>query len=582
MKHLLLAATCAVLAACSQTDEPEVLPVAIGFTPTVDAQTRGEDWTASTLPSFGVFASLTQGGDFNQTSSTLNFMHNQRVNKSGTWTYNPVKYWPNNATDKLSFFAYAPYGDSSVTLPPANSTGFPTLTYNVPQTEADQIDLLAATPLMNQTYTTAGGSGSVSFKMNHALTKVIFKVKNEAGANISVSNFTLKGKASGTLKYHNPASGGSANGFSWNNITGSSTVTFTGKASSASPVTVPSTATTPTNIATFYMLPDKSSSTFTITYKIGSGSEKTLTDEALPATPAWTAGAVVSYTMTIKPGGISEVTASVSGKWADGGSGGSAASKYLVLGADDLKIGDFYYSDGTWSDGGYRMYSDGTTEMDASIMPDASRTVIGIVMKVGRGTNEGTMADDVDDENANNWKDEDVYRFKGSNTIMTTIRGYVLALKDARTATGGKGYFKWSTGTTSIPTDTKRYTTFCGYSNTLKIREKALSSFSSKYPAVYFATDGYMYTLTAPASSSDWFLPSSGQCWYWSKNKDVLIKSIYKVSGADGWETYYGYWSSSETTTRTKCYFIDGADFSHISSNTKNSVDRASRGWLVF
>lgn len=52
--------------------------------------------------------------------------------------------------------------------------------------------------------------------------------------------------------------------------------------------------------------------------------------------------------------------------------------------AFDLKAGDYYYSDGTWSDGGNRKYTDGTTAI-LPIMPvltDANnepRTVIGIV-----------------------------------------------------------------------------------------------------------------------------------------------------------------------------------------------------------
>ena len=31
---------------------------------------------------------------------------------TGGWTYSPVKYWPNNKNDKISFFAYAPYETS--------------------------------------------------------------------------------------------------------------------------------------------------------------------------------------------------------------------------------------------------------------------------------------------------------------------------------------------------------------------------------------------------------------------------------------------------------------------------------------
>lgn len=73
---------------------------------------------------FGVFAQYSNDGDYSKTVNPSNFMWNQKVhNPSGAWTYEPLKYWPNETTndsqtpttatssktDKLSFFAYAPY-----------------------------------------------------------------------------------------------------------------------------------------------------------------------------------------------------------------------------------------------------------------------------------------------------------------------------------------------------------------------------------------------------------------------------------------------------------------------------------------
>ena len=64
---------------------------------------------------FGVFGYYTDMNEYDQTS-TPNFMYNQKVSGAG-WTYEPVKYWPNeygnkaisDDVDKLTFFAYAPY-----------------------------------------------------------------------------------------------------------------------------------------------------------------------------------------------------------------------------------------------------------------------------------------------------------------------------------------------------------------------------------------------------------------------------------------------------------------------------------------
>lgn len=79
---------------------------------------------------FGVFAYNTGTTDY--ASSTLpNFMYNQQVYYSGGWTYEPLKFWPNtsdagntkdnpsnsatqvSSDQKLSFFAYAPYVEST-------------------------------------------------------------------------------------------------------------------------------------------------------------------------------------------------------------------------------------------------------------------------------------------------------------------------------------------------------------------------------------------------------------------------------------------------------------------------------------
>ena len=69
---------------------------------------------------FGVFAYYTDNADYDG-QSIPNFMWNQQVAKTdGSWTYSPVKYWPNEfgsaeaeEADRVSFFAYAPYTPAS-------------------------------------------------------------------------------------------------------------------------------------------------------------------------------------------------------------------------------------------------------------------------------------------------------------------------------------------------------------------------------------------------------------------------------------------------------------------------------------
>ena len=62
------------------------------------------------LRGFGVFAAYTGALTYENTTVSPDFMYNQQVTyTSGAWNYNPVKFWPNETSDYVSFFAYAPY-----------------------------------------------------------------------------------------------------------------------------------------------------------------------------------------------------------------------------------------------------------------------------------------------------------------------------------------------------------------------------------------------------------------------------------------------------------------------------------------
>ena len=109
-----------LLAACGADDNVPDMPLgdrSIGFSTTVeDTQTRSGALATGNLLSMGIFAYYTGSNDLT-ISEKPNFMYNQEVkrsNASSPWTYSPVKYWPNNPGDKLTFFAYA---QSAVTHP---------------------------------------------------------------------------------------------------------------------------------------------------------------------------------------------------------------------------------------------------------------------------------------------------------------------------------------------------------------------------------------------------------------------------------------------------------------------------------
>lgn len=117
----------------------------------------------------------------NGTTAVADYFLNQAVidrNGTGDWTYSGVtKYWPTD-DKRVSFFAYAPYDDLNeyfTLLPVTNNTaGAPKITYSVPASIYDQIDILYNMQ-SNQTRTT--NNGTVAFTMDHALTRVGFQMK---------------------------------------------------------------------------------------------------------------------------------------------------------------------------------------------------------------------------------------------------------------------------------------------------------------------------------------------------------------------------------------------------------------------
>ena len=93
----------AALAACT-SEQTIVAPQneAIGFDTFVDNSTRAEDITTANIANFGVYGTVTKGGN-----SALIF-NNTKVTKSGDdFVYSPAQYWI--AAAKYDFLAFAPF-----------------------------------------------------------------------------------------------------------------------------------------------------------------------------------------------------------------------------------------------------------------------------------------------------------------------------------------------------------------------------------------------------------------------------------------------------------------------------------------
>lgn len=152
--------------------EPQSNAIEFGTYLGRDAISRGTvlDLGGLKLSGFGVFAAYTAQNDFS--TETMNFMSNEEVTyDTDAWTYSPLKYWPNNPGDKVSFFAYAPYNVTGATA----GTTSATVNFTVQDAVASQKDLVVAEALKNKTKQAI--TGKVNFTFKHVLARIGLNVE---------------------------------------------------------------------------------------------------------------------------------------------------------------------------------------------------------------------------------------------------------------------------------------------------------------------------------------------------------------------------------------------------------------------
>ncbi len=152
----------------------------------------------STEGGFGVFACYTGLHGYSDSNVSPDFMYNEHVTSTddgNTWSYSPVKYWPNGEGEVdgntgsnkhyVSFMAYAPYSDDQNPDPVHKAAdycipsfckqgeiGNPWLTYRLHTDVANQVDLLYAchtntNPILD--WTKPEINTKVMFVFRHAL-----------------------------------------------------------------------------------------------------------------------------------------------------------------------------------------------------------------------------------------------------------------------------------------------------------------------------------------------------------------------------------------------------------------------------
>ena len=226
---LLLILQLAVVAGCAkiQGDGPRYSDIPVGFdsyaarTVSNSPASRADDsfvpTGTTTLPAdseFGVFAFYQQGVVGSTTAHWSDggwspaFMFNQQVSFDGTnYSYSPLRYWPANEENTISFWAYYPYSaytagntgslkmyeSDKTTAYSRSSTGMPYVTYTVDRNPANQSDLLFDSfANTDKTYENCLPTpGTVPLVFRHALSLVEFQLAE--GEEALINSFSLAG-----------------------------------------------------------------------------------------------------------------------------------------------------------------------------------------------------------------------------------------------------------------------------------------------------------------------------------------------------------------------------------------------------
>ena len=197
---------------------------AVGFgSYTEQFQTRGGELKRA-IPdggSMGVYAYYHDGSLWatDAANNQPDFMWNQQCTFNAdlnAFVYTPLKYWPNEESDKLSFIAYYPFTNTesqegpespaSTGLTPLltnNGKGLPSFNFTVKDAAADQVDFLVSDLIVDLPESRAKDDApgmpfnnlsiydKVKFLFHHALAKVEFRIVADAEIRKDIVKFRL-------------------------------------------------------------------------------------------------------------------------------------------------------------------------------------------------------------------------------------------------------------------------------------------------------------------------------------------------------------------------------------------------------
>ena len=229
MKYIVTIIGIICLLACSseettRTTGSQQRPIAFNEAYTVQPTRSSGAFTATKgIPvgqSMGVYAYLHDTETRNYSTDKPNFMWNQQATSQDDtepFSYEPLKYWPNDENSKLSFIAYFPYcngaandgtncdiASTGVTPLLANSgTGLPTFNFTVQDDVDNQVDFLVSEMVANlpksrdtegdphQPFNDLTIYDRVPFLFKHMTAKVEFRIVADAEIRQDIVRFQL-------------------------------------------------------------------------------------------------------------------------------------------------------------------------------------------------------------------------------------------------------------------------------------------------------------------------------------------------------------------------------------------------------
>lgn len=486
------------------------------------AATKGALTTS--ISSFGVSAYKYSSGD--AAAATDKYIDNQQCNVTGTSaSTSTTYYWPNNYTDNLAFYAYAPWNNSDVAI----QTDRRQIKYSVNSTVESQQDLLTASSLDNNIGTDA--SKTVDLTFNHALTAINFVVGSD------MIPGTIK-----SISFENIITSGTYTiGGSWS---GTSTSTFTYSLNKSIAGTNGEAITSTSGNTTLLMIPqsfNNDNQKIKIVFNDGSADHKLY---ASLNTTKWEAGKQITYKIsssavtTLNIGTITFPTAWNSYSFPKTAyANGDAAGLFVVDNNNNVKNANVKLSfDGTkWTPALSLIYS---PQYKYFVYYPYRSTLTGA--PAAGSSNNSTTAAAFFTSVISNW------------TISTTQTSSTLTSEDLQYAIGtttssnssvsfsmthGMGLAKIVLGSKSVPEVAVYLGSTLKYSSKATKTVYATDQFSGNNP---YKTTAYNYIALVKPSTATTFQSKSGVINSWSASISAIVaaNNVYTYTASSA-RTYY-------------------------------------------